>query len=404
MVVVKGSVSINRGELERTMPITGSPLKKETDAFTKSVSINNKEMDNQPLNLDNHSVETIQKLGIFYPTSPEHKAAVRLQKVYKSYRTRRILADCAVLVDQSWYVSVDLYKSWLDVGEGKEVNLEACPRSKFQKQCIKYLGPTERKAYEVVIEQGKLLYKMTGELVHTTEDAKSIFVLDTSKTLYVGKKKKGTFQHSSFLAGGVTTAAGRLIVETGILKAVWPHSGHYWPTEEKFQDFLSFLRENNVDLTDVETSALDEEDRMLCKRRSIDCLRSVVGLGPSGCVSIGICLGFQAQLVLTHQCLFSVDICIGFQTWLVSTNFKLDLPWFSSSIDNLSWFSSSVDPVPLRAVSVGIDLGFQFGGHLLLISSLISLGLLVLVPMGIYISFRAWPSWSRPVEAYFGEY
>lgn len=59
---------------------------------------------------------------------------------------------------------------------------------------------------------------MTGELIQTTENAKSIFVLDTSKILYVGKKKKGTFQHSSFLAGGVTTAAGRLIVETGILK------------------------------------------------------------------------------------------------------------------------------------------------------------------------------------------
>ncbi|KAJ6945019.1 hypothetical protein NC651_000141 [Populus alba x Populus x berolinensis] len=55
----------------------------------------------------------------------------------------------------------------------------------------------------------------------------------------------------------------------------------------------------------------------------------------------------------------SVDICVGFQAWLVSTNFELYLPWFSSSIDNLSWFSSSVDPIPLRVVSVGIDLGFQ---------------------------------------------
>lgn len=29
----------------------------------------------------------------------------------------------------------------LDIGEGKEVNLEKCPRSKLQSQCIKYLGP-----------------------------------------------------------------------------------------------------------------------------------------------------------------------------------------------------------------------------------------------------------------------
>ena len=43
-------------------------------------------------------------------------------------------------------------------------------------------------------------------------------MLSTSKNLYVGKKKKGTFQHSSFLAGGATLAAGRLVVENGILK------------------------------------------------------------------------------------------------------------------------------------------------------------------------------------------
>jgi len=29
----------------------------------------------------------------------------------------------------------------LDIGEGKEINLEKCPRAKLQQQCIKYLSP-----------------------------------------------------------------------------------------------------------------------------------------------------------------------------------------------------------------------------------------------------------------------
>lgn len=34
------------------------------------------------------------------------------------------------------------------------------------------------------------------------------------------QKKKGVFQHSSFLAGGATSAAGRLVVENGSLKVI----------------------------------------------------------------------------------------------------------------------------------------------------------------------------------------
>ncbi|XP_038903960.1 IQ domain-containing protein IQM6-like isoform X2 [Benincasa hispida] len=280
-----------------------------------------------------------------------YRAALKLQKVYKSFRTRRQLADCAVLVEQRWWKLLDFaelkrssisffdiekpetaisrwsrartraakvgkglskdekarklalqhwleaidprhryghnlqfyyvkwlhcdskqpFFYWLDIGEGKEVNLERCPRLKLHQQCIKYLGPIERKAYEVVVENGKFLYRYSGKLLHTTggpRDAKWIFVLSTSKTLYVGLKKKGTFQHSSFLAGGATLAAGRLVVEDGILKAVWPHSGHYLPTEENFLEFMSFLMENNVDLTDVEKSPYEEEE-LLTKDKCI---------------------------------------------------------------------------------------------------------------------------------------
>lgn len=69
------------------------------------------------------------------------------------------------------------------------------------------------------------------------------------------QKKKGKFQHSSFLAGAATTAAGRLVAKDGVLQAIWPYSGHYLPTEENFREFISFLEENSVDLADVKVNS-----------------------------------------------------------------------------------------------------------------------------------------------------
>lgn len=274
------------------------------------------------------------------PVSELNDAATTLQKVYKSYRTRRNLADGAVLAEELWWKALDFaaldrssvsffnvekhetavsrwarartraakvgkglskdekaqklalqhwleaidprhryghnlhiyydiwfesessqpFFYWLDVGDGKEINLEKCPRSRLQKQCIKYLGPNERGSYEVIVEDGKLVFRESGILLETTEGSKWIFVLSTSRNLYVGQKKKGLFQHSSFLAGGATTAAGRLVAHGGILEAIWPYSGHYLPTEENFREFISFLEENHVDLKDVKRCSVDDDD------------------------------------------------------------------------------------------------------------------------------------------------
>lgn len=45
----------------------------------------------------------------------------------------------------------------------------------------------ERESYEVIVEDGKLVYKQNQTPVNTTEGSKWIFVLSTSRALYVGQ-------------------------------------------------------------------------------------------------------------------------------------------------------------------------------------------------------------------------
>lgn len=107
----KRSVNFNDKTLESTI-LKGSGGKMVVE---KSVSFKGMQLErmislNRSVSKEDHTKENIglheldNVISVLDPSNPKHEAAIKLQKVYKSFRTRRKLADCAVLVEQSWLV------------------------------------------------------------------------------------------------------------------------------------------------------------------------------------------------------------------------------------------------------------------------------------------------------------
>ena len=85
--------------------------------------------------------------------------------------------------------------------------------------------------------------------------SKWIFVADTSFNLYVGIKKSGAFQHSSFLHGSRISSAGLIKIRDGKIKLLQPRSGHYRPPASNFLAFIHALRAKGVDMSATSVSA-----------------------------------------------------------------------------------------------------------------------------------------------------
>ncbi|KAL1951560.1 hypothetical protein VTO73DRAFT_709 [Trametes versicolor] len=81
-----------------------------------------------------------------------------------------------------------------------------------------------------------------------------IYVSDKNFNIYIGIKAPGTFQHSSFLAGGLVTSAGLISVKDGLIHTLSPLSGHYRTSIDHFRRFTSVLEERGVDMDKVQFS------------------------------------------------------------------------------------------------------------------------------------------------------
>ncbi|GAA5886795.1 hypothetical protein JCM5296_006406 [Sporobolomyces johnsonii] len=81
-----------------------------------------------------------------------------------------------------------------------------------------------------------------------------LYVSDLENNLYVGIKKTGGFQHSSFLYGARVSSAGLLKAQKGKLTSLSPLSGHYRAGTMHFKAFVRSLEENGVDMSSVSIS------------------------------------------------------------------------------------------------------------------------------------------------------
>ena len=60
---------------------------------------------------------------------------------------------------------------WLDHGEGRDVNLEACSRERLDREQVRYLSREERMDYLVEVDmEGRLCWKRNGARIDTSEE------------------------------------------------------------------------------------------------------------------------------------------------------------------------------------------------------------------------------------------
>lgn len=139
---------------------------------------------------------------------------------------------------------------WLD---NDAVEVEGVPRTKLESETVLYCNTAaERKQFTLSINQGIIYHDVSEQKVDTGDEG-WIFVLRDGM-LYGGQKvtkQIPRIHHTSFVGGECVQTAGMMVIVDGRIQIIYPHSGHYRPSEHEVLILLRFLKDKGVDLSNI---------------------------------------------------------------------------------------------------------------------------------------------------------
>ncbi|RQM30025.1 hypothetical protein B5M09_001975 [Aphanomyces astaci] len=178
------------------------------------------------------NVSVVDKQSWLEVCDTKHRYGANLQAYYKAWKQLTTRPG---------------FWEWLS---DESVEVEGVSRTKLERETVLYYDRAEREQFALDIRPDGLLVTRWDQLPITTGDDGWIFVLRDG-VLYGSEKVTNhspRIHHTSLVGGECVQAAGMIVVVDGVLRVMYPHSGHYRPSEHEVLVLLRFLQSHGISL------------------------------------------------------------------------------------------------------------------------------------------------------------